>query len=140
MNNFSSLESYLEHAGVKGMKWGQKKNVTTAGFSKAGILSGYKNKSGQRVSGTTVRLQKNIDLNKRVASGKSGKLDKLRFAAGITPIALARSKGSLKKAAQRKVDKGAAFQKKSNAGEAKVRTAILKFGSQVRVTDLNYKA
>lgn len=140
MNNFDNVDTYLEHFGKKGMRWGQKSNVTSAGFTKKSLASGYRNKDGQHVSRNAVRVQKNIDVLKRVESGKASKFDKYKASLTTTPIQLARAKGSLKKVAQKKVDKGAEFQKKSNAGNAPVRTALLKYGSRVRVSDLNFQS
>ena len=140
MNNFHNIQNYLEHYGKKGMKWGVRSNVTTAGFSKAGAFKSYKNKSGKRVSRNTVRLQKQIDAYKAVAGGAKDFKTKYKAARGISLLQITQAKGSLQKASATKINKGAEFQKKSNAGEAKVRTAMLKFGAQVRVSDLKFKA
>ena len=138
MSNFDKIDTYLEHYGKPGMKWGQRSNITTAGFSKAGALSAYKNKSGKRVSRTTVRVQKQIDANKAVAGGAKGFKVKFKAARGISTVGIIKAKGSLQKASATKINKDAEFQKKSNAGEAKIRTAIAR-AVGVRVSDLNLK-
>jgi hypothetical protein len=132
-------EDHLEHFGKKGMRWGQKKSVTTAGFNKAGAFKSYTNKSGRKVPKGTVRTQKRIDSLKKTASGKAGFKDKYNASRSMSLVGIAKAKGSLSKAAQNSIAGGAAFQKKSNAGKAKVRTAILRGLYSTSVKDLNFK-
>jgi len=122
--NFDSVDNYLEHYGKKGMKWGVRSNVTTAGYSKAGIGRSYRNKSGKRVTKPTVRTQKVIDAQKAVAGGEKGFKVKYQASRNISPYQLLKAKGSIQKASKTRIEKGAAFQKKSNAGQAKIRTSL----------------
>jgi hypothetical protein len=124
------------------MKWGvRNRSVTSAGFTQKRIGGGYKSaKTGKSVSRNAVSAQKRIDKIKLVASGKANKRQKAAVLAtkiGITEIALA--KGSIQKASQTKINKGKAFQEKSNAGGVKIRSALLKYGMGVKVSDLNYE-
>jgi hypothetical protein len=140
-----NVDDYLEHYGKKGMKWGvRNRSVTSAGFTQKRIAGGYKSsKTGKAVSRNTVATQKNLDKLKVVASGKSNKTLKRGIARGIASGVsiqnLIEGKGNVEKAAQIQVNKGAAFQKKSNAGEAKLRSAMLKYTMGINVSELNYE-
>ena len=121
------------------MRWGQKSNVTSAGYSKSGIGRSYRSKSGKRVTKPTVRTQRIIDAQKAVAGGKKGFKDKYIASLNIPAVSLIKAKGSIQKASKTRIDKGAAFQKKSNAGQAKIRTGLVRVLG-LQVSELNYQS
>ena len=133
----NNVDDYLEHYGKKGMRWGVRSNVTTAGYSKAGIGRSYRNKSGKRVTKPTVNTQKVIDAQKAVAGGEKGFKVKYKASMGITVPQLLKAKGSIQKASKTRIDKGAEFQKKSNAGQAKIRTNLARVLG-LQVSELNF--
>ena len=56
---------------------------------------------------------------------------------GISGVSLIKAKGSIQKASKTRIDKGAAFQKKSNAGQAKIRTNLARVLG-LQVSELNF--
>lgn len=101
-------EVYLEHHGVKGMRWGKR---------------------------GTKREQKNIDMYKRVAEGKGSGKDALNVALRSSPFNLGAE--GLAGAAAKELNKGKRLQDKINAGEAKV-TNILNVAAGVKIKNLDY--
>lgn len=98
----SETDAFLEHHGVKGMKWGVRR---------------------------TGNVQKNLDRMNRMAKGKASEADLLR--------AVATNKASNPKDAKKRLERGAAMQKKVLEGKA-FATSILLKASGVRIQDLNY--
>lgn len=137
-----NVDDYLEHYGKKGMKWGvRNRSVTSAGFTQKRLGGGFKSaKTGKAVSRSTVSAQKRIDKIGKVASGNANKRQKVGYVAlRVNSGQILLAKGNLQKAAQTQLNKGTAFQKKSNDGQAKVRTALLKYAMGVKVSELNYQ-
>jgi hypothetical protein len=115
MNNFNSVELYLEHAGKKGMKWGVRRynraqNQVNVGQGKGsigqkarayagvGVISLAKNK-GSFKKASLAKGKASIARNDRVQNGKASIADKLKYAGGtkfsdIMPTS--RSKSSTK--------------------------------------------
>jgi hypothetical protein len=90
MNNFNSVELYLEHAGKKGMKWGVRRynraqNQVNVGQGKAyagvGVISLAKNK-GSFKKASLAKGKASIARNDRVQNGKASIADKLKYAGG----------------------------------------------------------
>ncbi len=93
---------YLEHFGVKGMKWGIRR---------------------------TSRLQRDIDVMKKVADGTASNKEARRVGLGNSSRA--------KKSAANSIRRGASLQEKINKGERGVTNALLK-ASGIRMQDLDY--
>lgn len=104
-------EHFLEHYGVKGMKWGQRRHLN---------------------------IQKRIDMQRRVATGTGSRGDKLASgynAINANPISVV--KRGFSGTAERNVMKAAELQTKVANGEAKVTKMLLKL-SGVKIEKLNY--
>jgi hypothetical protein len=70
-----NTEDFLEHFGVKGMHWGQRKSIASAGVSKVG---------GAAKKVATWQTNRQIDLHKQARDGKGtvglvAKLDKVTW-------------------------------------------------------------
>ena len=114
----AEINEFLEHHGVKGQKWGVR-NIRKR--HRAKVLK---------------RQQGNVDILRRVASGKGSKLDKLAVDLSTPTYRLALNGGSVG-AAKITLDKLEMNQKRIKAGEAKTLAFMAKLGG-VRVRELDY--
>ena len=114
LDNFSTS---LDHAGVKGMKWGQRKARIQAK--------------------RTGRQQKVIDRHRRVAAGGGSARDKATVALGTSGHRLIKGKG-LQGGAQLTLKAAEAQKQKVISGEKKVQDILLRKVYGMNVRDLNY--
>lgn len=104
-------DDFLEHYGVKGMKWGVRKGVR-----------------GRANAVVSRKLNTAIDYNDRVASGKASAVQTLRVAVSASVFELAKNKG-VKNVAAARADKGRAIRSRLETGEATFKDKMLTYGN-----------
>ena len=119
-------DAYLEHFGVKGMKWGQRRDRLTDTSPRLG------NRNNKRV-------QKRLNRMKRVATGKATTLDKLTNAAFDLNIYDLMNEGSVKGANAAMLDRGARLQGRIISGKSKTTDLLTRMsGIDIKQLDYNY--
>jgi hypothetical protein len=110
-------DAYLEHVGVKGMKWGVRRKIKR-----------------------TARQQKSVDRVRRVATGTASKRDKLFAATFQIPVTdLIAAKGSLSKSGQRILTRADSNKAKIEAGKMKTTDFLMRLqGVNIRDLDFAY--
>ena len=120
MTNFESTDTYLEHFGKKGMRWGVRRDNRASNLKAVGKVGG-KTTFGQKVraytqvgpitlsrsggsfkKGAAIKGERSLALNKRVQSGKASAGDMINYYGGTRHADLipsSRSRSSTKSAA-----------------------------------------
>lgn len=128
----SDIDDYLEHHGVKGMKWGQRKAAKAV--SKAKSRSAKVDRFGNRNNDKAQRI---IDRQKKVAKGKAGTLDKLRVFGTMTMQELASESFSLKDASAARIERAKRTQRAIKAGKKRTTDKLSRLGGY-DIRELNY--
>lgn len=120
---------FLEHQGVKGMKWGVRRAEKRA--AKGPDRFGNRNNDV---------VQRRLDRVSRVASGTASGGDKVRaLLFNIPPGLVLFEGGSVKGAAANMLERGAKTQRKINAGKRNVTDTLLRMqGMDIRELDYSY--
>ncbi len=133
------VNEFLEHYGVQGMKWGQRRASNKA--SVASLRS--KGLSKRQAKGTT-RYQNKVDAQRMTAMGRQGKVNALKQLQNrgtsntmLSPSTILRNPLSSKKAAKNQLEKNKVLQQKIGRGEKKVTATLIKLGG-VSIKDINY--
>lgn len=105
------IDAYFEHHGVKGMHWGRR---------------------------GTNRVQKQIDITRRVAAGKGSNIDKVRLGLTTNFGDIIQNKSvNVQKTAKSRLANGAKLQAKVNNGQKKA-TNVLLTAQGIKIKDLNF--
>lgn len=122
-------EYFLEHQGVKGMKWGVRRAEKRA----AKGPDRFGNRNNQTV-------QRRLDRVSRVASGTASGADKVKaLLFNIPPGLVLFEGGSARGAAANMLDRGAKAQRKINSGKMNVYDTLLRMqGFDIRELDYSY--
>lgn len=133
------LEEFLEHYGVQGMKWGQRKAA-----NKANVARLRKKGLSKRKAKNTNRYQNNIDAQRMVAAKRNGEVNVLRRLNNraisnqmLSLRTIAKHPLSTEKAAQTQLKKNIETQSKIANGEKKATAALLRFQG-ISIADINY--
>lgn len=129
------LNNFLEHFGVKGMKWGVTRQK--AAVEKAKERSKNPDRLGNR---NNDKAQKRINRVRRVASGKASKTDKLVASLLKVPIQdLAVAKGNLREASQITLERQKKTQNKIISGKKRTTDILYRFsGNDIRELNFSY--
>lgn len=120
---------FLEHQGVKGMKWGVRRAEKRA--AKGPDRFGNRNNHS---------IQRRLDRVSRVASGTASGGDKVRaLLFNINPALVLFEGGSVKGAAAHQLESAAKIQRKITAGKMNVTDTMLRVqGVDIRELDYSY--
>lgn len=120
------IDAVLEHSGVKGMKWGQRKAEARA--AKGPDRFGNRNNA---------QMQRRLDRMKRVANGTASKTDLVKSALlDLTPAEM-RIEGGPRGAAAAQLQRAARTQRKIQAGKKNTSDILMRIGG-VDIRELNY--
>lgn len=119
----AQIDGYLEHYGVKGMKWGQRRAAKAVAVAK--VRSQKQDRFGNRNNDKAQRI---IDRQKRVAKGKAGTLDKLRVLNTMTLQELGAESFSLKDASAARIERAKRTQREIKAGRKRVTDKLRRLG------------
>lgn len=135
------IDSYLEHFGVKGMHWGQRK-----AYNKANVARLQSKGLTKRQAKNTNRFQNRVDAERMIAYGRSGELSVLQRlnnrAQANSMISLTtalRHPLSTKNASQLELKKQTEVQRKVAAGEKRATAFMYKLGG-VSLKDVNFSS
>ena len=139
MSSDIEVTSFLEHYGVQGMKWGQRKAANAANVQR---LKG-KGLSNRQAKNTN-RAQNQIDVRKMAATGRNGKASVLKQMNNRSTANMTLSLGSVlkhplstSKANRHELKKSEGIQKDIANGDRKVRAKLLEIGG-VSIANLDY--
>jgi hypothetical protein len=117
-------QNFIEHAGKKGMKWGQRKAQGRA--AKGPDRFGNRN---------NFNAQKSVDRLKRVASGKASLTDKVRVGLTTSNYDYVSNQFSLKDAAGQRLERAKRTKRKVESGKKNVTDIMSRLGG-VDIRDL----
>lgn len=132
-------EYFLQHYGVQGMKWGQRKAA-----NKANVARLQSQGLSKRQAKNTNRAQNRVDAQRMAATGRNGKVSALKQLqnrgvsnTNLSIGTIARHPLSTKKAANLQLQKNQKLKDKIANGEKKASALILKVGG-VSIKDLDF--
>lgn len=114
---------FLEHHGVKGMRWG--------------VRNDKENRSAKKLEKRTRRVQNRVDSTRRVARGKGTTGDKLNMALNNYTLVDAVKGRGLTRTAQARLDRAQLMQSRIANGEMRVTAMLQKMGG-VPMSAINY--
>jgi hypothetical protein len=117
------IDSYLEHYGVKGMRWGQRRAAKAVAVAK--VRGQKQDRFGNRNNDKAQRI---IDRQKAVAKGKAGTLDKLRVLNTMTINELAAESFSLKDASAARIERAKRTKREITAGKKRITDKLSRLG------------
>jgi len=133
------IYDFLEHYGVQGMKWGQRRAA-----NKANVARLRESGLSKRQAKNTNRYQNRVDKQRMAATGRQGKVSVLKQLSNrsysnltLSPLTILKHPLSTKKAAQLQLQKNAKVQEKIGKGQKKVSATLLKVAG-VSIKDVDY--
>lgn len=134
------VEDFLEHFGVKGMRWGLRREANKSNVAR------LQNKGlTKRQAKNTNRYQNRVDAQRMTAKRMAGKANALQQLNNhmisntmLSPSTALRHPLSSKKAAVLQLKKNQAVQTKIKKGESKVNSFFLK-AQGISIKDIDYK-
>ena len=134
MTTEEDVHEFLAHVGVKGMKWGVRRQRSAVAKAKARAKN--PDRMGNR---NNKSVQRRVDVLRRVAGGKASKMDIVKqLAFNTTLVELAYEGGSLRGVAAGRLDRAQKSQKKIKAGKKRT-TDLLTRMQGIDVRELNFK-
>lgn len=126
------IDEFLEHFGVKGMKWGVRRAQRLNDQAASGV-----DKFGNRNNKST---QRRIDNVRKIASGKASAMETLRGVAfNVAPEYIVKAGFSIKGGAQEQLDAAQKVQTKIVGGKKKATDVLLRMGgNDIRTLDYSY--
>jgi hypothetical protein len=136
----SDIDAYfLEHYGVQGMKWGQRRAA-----NRASRTSLREQGLSRRTARKTVRTQNNIDKVRMAATGRQGKVSVLRQLSNeafsnqrLSPSAVLNHPLSTRNAAQYQLRRSSEAQQRILSGEDRVQGFLARM-SGISVANLDF--
>lgn len=136
LDDYLKHQEFLDHAGVKGMKWGVRKRENAVARANQRALN--PDRFGNR---NTKQFQNKVDRVREVASGRGSKADKARVALNTYNLAgkLANNSFSLKDVAKSDLDKSQKQQRAIKEGRRRTEDILLRLqGVDIRELNFDY--
>ena len=135
MTTEEEVHQFLAHVGVKGMKWGVRRQKSAVAKAKARAK-----KPDRWGNSNNKQTQRKVDVLRRVAGGKGSKIDFIKTVAfNTTLLELAYEGGSVRGVAAGRLDRAQKTQKKIKEGRARTTDLLNRMsGIDMRELKFNY--